>query len=579
MKKRGQHPDGHTYTIILRGLGSHSDLGKSLPRALTVYHSMFAPGSRVTPSIIHTNAALRVCAQAGDLDAMFGVAARLPKSGPHAADRATFTTIFNALTRIVYGDNEVGQTESMRDNIDKRQNAVLLGRKMWAEIVERWGRGDILLDEEFVCAMGRLLLLADVPQDLDDVLSLLEQTMGIPRQIRPRSFVSDGTPEATNKNVENPAQENNDLEQAIEPGSKPFPDVEDEFVPGTEFSPIPNMDKSAWVIPSRNTLSLVVDACTRLKLFAVAQDYWGLLTGPTYKIVPDTANYHMYLRLLRAQRASRQCVSLVREMRDGLGADVSSPPRGETGGVQGKTPLKGEKTGGVEVKTFRIALSACKRDIHNINVVGHAQKLVWMMYQCFSEADVTVLNTYVEIVREAIRDDCRAMCKALRSTEIGVRQMQAALRFGLSDGEKRKSDKFVERCEKTEAFARKLIGAYDHLLVVYKTQMLYEDRGHVYKQIRELSVWQTELAVELENIHKARTGSDEPERNWRKKFVIPSRDASRVAAEEEIHNPETPVWKRIALKERLHCDRYTQGGANKRMAMAQYLRRIRNESM
>ena len=555
MKKRSQRPDNHTYTIVFRGLASHADFGKSLERALTVYHSMCALDSPVKPSLIHTNAALKVCAQAGDLDAMFGIAARLPRSGPRAADNITFTIIFNALSKLVHDDSESDKDGSLQVDITKRQNAVLQGRRMWAEIIERWNVGDMMLDESLVCAVGRLLLLADVPQDLDDVLSLLEQTMGIPRQT-PRCRNIDRAQAQPEKEVESPAPGNIALVQTTEPGRKPSADAEDEFVPGDEYLPSPSVRSMFYAIPSRSTLSLVVDACTRLRLFSTAQDYWGLLTGSPYHIVPDTANYHMYLRLLRAQRASRKCVELVQEMRDGLGAGSTVP-----GAAPKIRTVRGE-SGYVNASTFRIALGACKRDIQNPFVVKHASKLVRIMYDCLPEVDIRVMTTYVEIIRKVTGGDWREMHDALMGTELGTRLLKSLFLYGTADEDK-KGEEFLERCRDLDGFLRTLIGAYDQLLQD-KRKMLPKDKDRAFKQLATLASWQTDVSCHLGRVIGRRRTWDGG-RHTRLKLPEP--------------NPEEPAWKHEALVARMKEERYTKGGANKRIAMAQYLRRMQNGSM
>ena len=180
MKKRAQAPDAYTFTILLRGLANVVHYPSALERALSLYHSMYAPNSPVQPKIIHTNAVLKVCSRAGELDALWGVAARLPSHGRNAPDKATFTTILNAIGRIA--QNSAHRDDlSEEEKTDRQQKSVLQGRRIWVEVVERWRQGDIALDEELICSMGRLLVFSQVPKDIDDVLSLVEQTMGIRR--------------------------------------------------------------------------------------------------------------------------------------------------------------------------------------------------------------------------------------------------------------------------------------------------------------------------------------------------------------------------------------------------------------
>lgn len=183
MKKRGQTPDSYTYTLLLRGLVKHKNYADVVGRALKIYHSMFADNSPVKPSIIHTNAALNVCAKAKDLDSLFGIAAKLPQQGPGAPDMYTFTTILDAVRNSTSQDGAIALHETDEERSARLQLAVFQGRRMWGDILERWKNGHLAIDESLVCSMGRLLLLGSMEQDHDDILSLVEQTMNLKRQI------------------------------------------------------------------------------------------------------------------------------------------------------------------------------------------------------------------------------------------------------------------------------------------------------------------------------------------------------------------------------------------------------------
>ncbi|MCJ1302565.1 hypothetical protein MMC08_005369, partial [Hypocenomyce scalaris] len=183
MKKRAQPPDSHTYTILLRGLASHQDYSQTLSRALSVYNSMFAPNSPVKPSITHSNAVLKVCGRRGDIDALYGIAAKLPTHGVGAPDNLTFTTILNAVRHAAWTFNGSKIGETPAETTERRQRAVNEGRRMWDDIIGRWRKGNIWIDEALVCAMGRLQLMGRHPTNLDAVLSLVEQTMAIPRMV------------------------------------------------------------------------------------------------------------------------------------------------------------------------------------------------------------------------------------------------------------------------------------------------------------------------------------------------------------------------------------------------------------
>ena len=343
MKKRAQPPDAHTYTIILRGLAEHARDELSLKRALAVYHSMFAENSPVRPTIIHTNAMINVCARAKDMDALYGVAARLPNAGRNAADNYTYTTILNAIRNAASMDV---RDESSQEKYTRRHRAGLQGRRMWAEVVEKWQGGDLQMDEFLTCAMGRLLLLGDHERDYDYILSLAEQTMGLARQAPrlgdPNRPTNLHAPRVREKQLQSiVSDEITPLMEEVSPQESP--ESMGEKAPGSEFNApsSPGSMPLPYARPGPNTLSLLLEACIQMNAMRAAQDYWGLLTSPSgpYQITPDAENYHMYLRLLRVQRASKLALVLVQDMRQDL------VPKGNRNMIQ--------------PKTFRIALSTC----------------------------------------------------------------------------------------------------------------------------------------------------------------------------------------------------------------------------
>ncbi|KAI4121234.1 MAG: hypothetical protein LQ338_006474, partial [Usnochroma carphineum] len=116
------------------------------------------------------------------MDALWGVAAKLPTRGLGASNNLTFTIILNAIRTVTWQKDKDLPDEGWEEESLRRQRAVMQGRRMWEEIIPRWRAGDIWIDEELVCAMGRLLLLGSTQRDFDDVLSLAQQVMAIPRQ-------------------------------------------------------------------------------------------------------------------------------------------------------------------------------------------------------------------------------------------------------------------------------------------------------------------------------------------------------------------------------------------------------------
>ena len=433
MKKRSQPPDAYTYSILLRGLAHNADFPQSPARALAIYNSMYAENSPVRPTIIHTNAVLKVFSRAHDIDSLFEVAAKLPRRGRGAPDNKTFTTIINAIR------HNAMKTELLRhsdaDGIAAlRQQAVLQGRRMWEDIIGRWRDGGMLLDDEMVNAIGQLLLLRGEPEDCDDVLSLVEQTMCIPRGV-PRlgdparkthltpargsreesrstnsaeehdlgrsnstaTAVSADTPtsselanymptssELANYMPTSSELDSYELDSTPAPRSLPASSALTS-VPPNEFSPLPLTPSSlprSYASPSRHTLSLILDACTRMHAYAAGQSYWNILTSPPYGLIPDEENYHTYLRFLRATHSSRLACALVEDM---------ARPR-DAGGL-GVEP---------QAKTYRIAMSACVRDGNNDNVGAYATALLRTMAKRLEEPDLKTCEMFISVFEKVV---------------------------------------------------------------------------------------------------------------------------------------------------------------------------------
>lgn len=341
-----------------------------LAKALSVYHSLSAPNSRVEPSIIHSNAALSVCARALDMDALWGVAGKIPESGPGKANAVTYMTIMSAIRQNILINAPKGETPE--EVAARKERGIMEARSMWEGIITRWRDADLKIDEELVCAMGRLLLIGARPRDWDDVLSLIEQTMDIPRMV-PRL----GTVER---------------EQAGLPRLR-APDVPKEYrfdddhlspegapMRGSEFlALVPSRSgngssrRITYVKPGRNTLSLVMEACQKVVAQKAAEGYWDLLTDPTtYRVKPDYENLMMRLRMLRQSRSSATAVKF---MQDSMISQGIKPGHG----------------------AFRVAMSTCARDKNNHNSLRHGGQILDMMRLNMEDADAKTVAMYAEL--------------------------------------------------------------------------------------------------------------------------------------------------------------------------------------
>lgn len=478
MKKRAQTPDAHTYTALFRGFGQHAQYPQTLARALSIYHSMFAAGSPVQPSIIHTNAVLKVCAMAGDMDALFGVAAELSPRGKGSANHQTYTIILNAIrNQAWHARRDGGVPTTFQEKHEATNRTILQCRRLWEEMRDRWASGELRLDEETVCALGRVLLLSSTERDVDDILSLLELTMGIPRQVSstggpsrdraPRDQEASDDPDPHGKHLVPPSEPPSGKNTSLQESSSNESHGGAQSLSMSPFAPLPQpVPKSFFAPPNRNTLSLALDACIRMRLPRAGQDYWGLLTSPEkYNVAPDSENYHMYLRLLRLKRASKLALEMVEEMRTG------------------EIPMGGSRErGGLQVKTFRIALSCCVRDQMNRNALTHAAKLIRIMMDTFECPDAKVLHMYLTLALSQQPRDWRTLMSVIRGTELGVRNLRSLLAYD-PHGRGKEDEGEVQQLVRT------LIGAFDIVRDLAKEEMPQEDRVSIREQRFMLDAW------------------------------------------------------------------------------------------
>jgi len=368
MKKRAQFPDGHTYSIIFNGCSMHPQPQHALAKALPIYYSMMSEKSPIKPTVVHVNAVLKLCARALNTDAMLAIAAEMPSEGVGSPNNLTYTTIFNALRYFAAGGFRSTLTPMQKRNNAKM--AMLEARRLWVDVTKRWGQGDIFVDEEMVSAFGRLLLLGSA-RDKDDILSLIEQTMNIPRQVPrlgtvarrkvdplaakpdPSPDAGEGIPPDNLASVQSSGENQSDL-TAVD-----------------QFRPVkpPSSGKSGlFAKPGQNSLSLVLEALLEMKLKEPAQKYWQIFTTK-HNIQPDRENFHAYLRILRVARSSNEAVNVLLRM-----------------------PMQDLKH-----STFRIAMAACRRDKLNRNAFANGGRLLDLMQTALRQPDIPFLEDYVEL--------------------------------------------------------------------------------------------------------------------------------------------------------------------------------------
>ncbi|KAF2444898.1 pentatricopeptide repeat protein-like protein [Karstenula rhodostoma CBS 690.94] len=434
MKKRGQFPDSYTYTIVLRGLSNNPDQSGVASKAIAVYHSLSAPNSRVKSSIIHTNAVLSVCARALDMDALWGFAAKIPESGPGAADARTFTIILNAIRQSLLVDAPLGEGEN--ELAHRRERGVAEGRRMWEDVVGKWRNADLVIEEELVCAMGRLLLVGSRPRDWDDVLSLVEQTMDIPRLVPrlgtiarealPRIRAPNTPPEFKPENEDDGSKRGNEFLALTEDGKKSRP--------------------LTYATPSNATLSMVLEACQKVVAPKAADEYWDVLTDPgTYAIVPDNNNLHQRLRLLRTNRASSAVVQMLQE--ESFAKQLVVKPG-----------------------TFRLAMSTCVRDKNNHNSLKNATQILQLMMEALPDADAKTVYKYAELAVDFPLAKGEDLVEALTYLQPVANSIRVQLNVGTEKtygGRSSAGTKVLSPEARNDAIAalRKIYAVFDRLIL------------------------------------------------------------------------------------------------------------------
>ena len=365
MKERGCRPDSHTYTIVLRGLARNVDKSSKsfdvIEKAMTVYEHLVAKGSKVRLLNIHKNSLLHVCARARDMDALWKAAGRFEEEGEGAADAKTYTTIIKTLSESTEKSDKARgvdrKPEAAEPEDDPRQDfkvsedTVRDGEGIWVDIMSRWYKGDLEIDESMVTMMGRLYLRSPEKSDWEKVFKLAEETMGISlaNEHKPKSSEAD--------NVDS---------QPLGSRSR---------TPTSSSSP--NM-----VVPGQKTLSLLISASSQLRLKKAAEGYWTLLTKDK-SVEPDLGNFMDYFRVLRHNRSSTEVATLLQKMKD--------------------DPRLRQQKGFWSPGIFSLAISTCKRDIWNRSSFHNATQIMDVMSEFLSPSPTSlqptpsILKSYLEL--------------------------------------------------------------------------------------------------------------------------------------------------------------------------------------
>ena len=337
MKKRAQFPDSYTVTHLLKGLALRPVGPEQVRLALHLHESLEAKNSKVSRDIIHTNAAMQVCANAIDLDSMWTLVSRIPDHGRAAADRVTFDTILTALRRSI--------DVKPRTNADYEETLARVlddGRRIWQDIYKRWKKGTLRLDEGVICNYARLLLLSTSPETSAEIFRIAEDTMGIPTVETARSTTAAQT------------------------------------------------TMTHHVIPGSNFLSVILDmygnhASSIATSVGTWRYYWEVLVN-SHGVEPDRDNYRSALRLNARSGDSASSVSIIEQ----ITADEERPGQ--------HMRHVGEVAHKVTHVDYDLALASCSKGAaasHDLPSFEHAIRILDLFASRSSQLPPRTLSKFV----------------------------------------------------------------------------------------------------------------------------------------------------------------------------------------
>ncbi|KAM0260572.1 hypothetical protein ACHAPA_010186 [Fusarium lateritium] len=331
MKKRAQFPNASTYTILFRGLTKSEHPKLAVAEAVKHYHTLLKD-PRIEANIVHLNAVLNVCNRANDLDSMFALLDTVNET-TRAPTCYTYTTILDALRF----DN-IGKVKDLtQEQKDFNFNStVKRGRAIWEEVISKWRKGRLVIDEDLVCGMGRMLLMSSNREEQKEILDLVGQTMNIPNLAKVQ-------------------------EASAEEARKKDP----------RTGKVVRKDgHGLYVTPGNNTLSLLLNVVFQTRMSSLGIKYWNFLVRE-FGLEPDMGCWLRLFGLLKLAKASAHAT------------EVLSIVPTET----------------INPRIYRIAMETCDRDNINQNVLKHANRALDSMVERLEVPDASTMRLYLHVAQ------------------------------------------------------------------------------------------------------------------------------------------------------------------------------------
>ncbi|KAK8090261.1 hypothetical protein PG997_005222 [Apiospora hydei] len=366
MKKRAQMPTAQTYTIIFRGcaLSDHKKL--AVAEAVKLYNNMLK-SDRIKPNTQHYNSPASGLRPGRRHRHHVHHSAVFQRRG-QGPDAFTYTTILNALrAKLEVGprktpqqrqkDSAAGSSEKERELSKATSQTIQRAKAIWEEVIAKWRSASLVIDEQLVCAMARILLLGS-SADNKAVLELIEQTMGIPRD---EEALIKMVREAHLAPPEVDVLQRPSNRMALQPRR-----------PAGGHAAKPGVPTSAK--PGNNTLSAVLAALQQTTKTSLVPRYWDVFVR-RFGVSPDANNWHQLLRSLRSGHNSSKMAEYLWIMPR---AFMTAP-------------------------TFRIAMNACLRDNLNQHAFHNGSQVFDVMITSLRAPDAHVMRIYLQLAHAVKR--------------------------------------------------------------------------------------------------------------------------------------------------------------------------------
>ncbi|GKU02414.1 hypothetical protein FLAG1_02174 [Fusarium langsethiae] len=331
MKKRAQFPNALTYTTLFRGLARSQHPKMAVAEAVKQYNNLLKD-SRLEPNTTHLNAVLNVCNRAGDLDSMFSIVDTVNDS-TRSASAYTYSIIISALRWNIQKDIKDLTDEQKEFNI---RNALQRAKVIWGEAMSKWRQGRLVIDEELVSSMCRLMLMSSDVAEKRDILDIVEQTMNVPNlsKIQERSAA-----DARKTDPKTGAVAKKD-------------------------------GNGVYATPGNNTLSLLLQVVLQTKQSSIGIKYWNFLVRE-HNMEPDRDCWMRLFSILKQARASAHATEILSIVPQ----DIIGP------------------------RIYRIAMETCIRDNINQNVIKNADRALDNMVERIEIPDPQTMRLYLVAVQ------------------------------------------------------------------------------------------------------------------------------------------------------------------------------------